>query len=252
MGVCTVCNEETKYCCINCEVFICNRSLDCHVAVEEDSFTGWEAGRKVAICHPCKRKQSSESSKCLKQFEMPCASRGYHVYREIWKPALGEHLQMSQELGNVHDPFAIAIKVKIRGRLTNDEIAGHIPREISRFCHYFLNYGGTLEGRVQNAKYRPSPIPSGGLEIPIILIVKRQNTDSAVFKKMKDLLEEYYIEPNKINSVPDSHGNDDDFQPFEPFELERPQGEHNEISEIECVCDEQDEIIVIDDSELED
>ena len=57
---------------------------------------------------------------------MPCASRGYHVYREIWKPALGEHLQIGQKLGNVHDPFAIAIKVKSRGTLTNDEIVGHI------------------------------------------------------------------------------------------------------------------------------
>ena len=94
----------------------------------------------------------------------------------------------------------------------------------------------------------PSLIPPGGLEITIILIVKRQNTVSTVFKKMKDLLEEYYVEPNKINSVPDFQGNDDD---FEPFELEGPQGEENEISEIECVCDEQDEIIVIDDSELE-
>ena len=69
---------------------------------------------------------------------------------------------------------------------------------------------------------------------------------------MKELLEEYYIEHNKINSVPDSNDNDDDFQPFEPFELGGPQGEQNKISEIECVCDEEDEIIVIDDSELED
>ena len=50
---------------------------------------------------------------------------------------------------------------------------------------------------------------------PIILIVMRQNTDSAVFKKMKDLLEEYYVEPNKINSLSDFQCNDDDFDPFE-------------------------------------
>ena len=54
----------------------------------------------------------------------------------------------------------------------NYEIVGHVLREISRFCHFYINYGGTIEARVRETKYRPSPIPSGGLEIPVLLIFK--------------------------------------------------------------------------------
>ena len=106
------------------------------------------------------------------QFEIACASRDFHVYRELWKPKLGQKLQIDQEIGNIHDPFAISLGAKVVGKLTDNEIFGYIPREISRFCHYFINYGGQLEARVTCTKYRPSPIPSGGLEIPILLIVK--------------------------------------------------------------------------------
>ena len=38
--------------------------------------------------------------------------------------------------------------------LTNFDIVGHIPREISHFCHYFVNYGGFIEARVRESKYR--------------------------------------------------------------------------------------------------
>lgn len=132
------------------------------------------------------------------QFEIACASRGFHAYRELWKPKLGQKLQIDQEVGNIHDPFAISLGAKIPGKLTDYEIIGHIPREISRFCHYFVNYGGKLEARVACTQYRPSPIPSGGLEIPILLIVKKGESTNEVFEKMEDFLRSFYIEPNKI------------------------------------------------------
>ena len=132
------------------------------------------------------------------QFEILCASRGFHVYREIWKPKLGQELKVNQEVGNVVDPFAISLEAKIPGKLTNFDIVGHIPREISRFCHYFINYGGIIEARVRCSKYRPSPIPSGGLEIPILLLLKKGNATKLTFEKMEELLEEFYLEPDKI------------------------------------------------------
>ena len=104
---------------------------------------------------------------------------------------------MKQEINNVHDPFAISLETKIPGKLTDTEIVGHIPREISRFCHYFLNYGGKLEVRVTNARYRPSPIPTGGLEIPILLIVLKADSTDEVFEEMENLVKNY-IEPDQI------------------------------------------------------
>ena len=82
------------------------------------------------------------------QFQINCASRGYHFYRNTWTPKIGENLEVKQEVGNVYDPFSMVLGAKVRGKLTDFDIVGHIPREISRFCHYFINYGGIIEERV--------------------------------------------------------------------------------------------------------
>ena len=132
------------------------------------------------------------------QFEIACASGDFHVYHELWKPKLGQKLQIDQEIGNIHDPFAISLGAKIVGKLTDNEIVGNIPREISRSCHYFINYGGKLEARVICTKYRHFPIPSGGLEIPILLIAEKGDSTEEIFEKMEDLLRSYYVEPDKI------------------------------------------------------
>ena len=47
----------------------------------------------------------------------------------------------------IHDPFAMAFKVKSAAMLTKSVI-GHILREISRFCRYFMDYGGLLQAPV--------------------------------------------------------------------------------------------------------
>ena len=47
---------------------------------------------------------------------------------------------------------------------------GHIPREISRHVHFFIKTeGGKVNGHVKSLTYRSSPIPAGGLEIPLQL-----------------------------------------------------------------------------------
>ena len=38
---------------------------------------------------------------------------GYHVYRSIWTPVLGELLYTEQELGNPEDRYAVHVDVKI-------------------------------------------------------------------------------------------------------------------------------------------
>ena len=183
---------------------------------------GWQMGRRVALCQTCHDASSNGApsdvssndsaleltlpgdvsttdDQGMQQFEFDCASRGFHVYRDAWRPVRGEALEIENDYGNVHDPFALSLNVQTHGRrLLAYNIVGHIPREISRFCHYFLNYGGSLEARVRNTQYRRSPIPRGGLEIPIRLIVKKENADNQVFEEMKGFLEEYYLEPDQI------------------------------------------------------
>ena len=77
-------------------------------------------------------------------FEMRSASCGFHVYRSVPKPRIEENLQMKPEYANIHDPLAIAITASLQETLTEYRCGGSLPREISRFCRSFLNYGGLL------------------------------------------------------------------------------------------------------------
>ena len=124
----------------------------------------------------------------FERFEIKCPSRGFQLYRDIWKPKLSQLLEVFHEKGNVHDPFAF--KVKCAAMLTKAVIA-HITGEIYRFCRYFMDYGGLLETRVRDTLCRISPIPNKGLEIPVTLIVKKGLTNSEVFRKMKHFLDKY-------------------------------------------------------------
>ena len=50
---------------------------------------------------------------------------------------------------------------------------GHIPREISRHVYLFLKEENDLiDGTVHSMNYRSSPIPAGGLKIPMIFNFK--------------------------------------------------------------------------------
>ena len=62
----------------------------------------------------------------------------------------------------------IAWKVKRNNKLAS-AIVGHMPREISSFTKLFLIYSGRIEAKIFSAQGKPSLIPSGGLEIPLLL-----------------------------------------------------------------------------------
>ena len=60
------------------------------------------------------------------------------------------------------NPYAIAWTLKGKDKVV-PVVVGHIPREISRFTKFFLNYGGRTEAKVFSSQYKTSPIPPGGL-----------------------------------------------------------------------------------------
>ena len=93
----------------------------------------------------------------------------------------------------------MALARKTKATVTDIQVVGHLTREISLFCKFFCDYGGELSGAVRDPKYRRSPIPQGGLEIPIILKVFKVDTPDNVFIKMGEFLERFYVEPNKIS-----------------------------------------------------
>ena len=106
-------------------------------------------------------------------FERNIASKGWHVYgKTVWQNLRrGEKLEAKKEDNEDAtkiDPYANVWKLKRRDKLV-PVVVGHIPREILRFTKFFLNYSGKIEVKVFSSQYKPSPIPSGGLEIPLVV-----------------------------------------------------------------------------------
>ena len=126
------------------------------------------------------------------------ASRGWHVYgKSTWmNPKAGQVVFAENEKSKealTSDPYSVAWKRK-SNKLTPDVI-GHVPREISRFVHFFLIHGGTITAKVRTAQYYPSPIPNGGLEILLDVSFKIKEEDNRVLRRLKELMESNYEEP---------------------------------------------------------
>ena len=89
--------------------------------------------------------------------EMESFIMGYHHYKTVWTPIIGQQLDCDIETGNPYDQYAIRI---IHG---SDLTVGHAPRELSRYFSGLINAGRKIKvevtGNRENRRNR-------GLEIP--------------------------------------------------------------------------------------
>ena len=105
-------------------------------------------------------------------FQAKVVSLVYHVYKEtaLRNAMKNEKVTVtieSNEVSKQIDPNCCAIQIKSDESVVT---VGHIPREISRYCCFFLKEeGGEINGNVFSKTYRSSPIPSGGFGIPLVL-----------------------------------------------------------------------------------
>ena len=76
-----------------------------------------------------------EQSNKMASFELPCMTRGYYVYKDIWLATDGEILECRRELGNLYDPFAVAV-------IKDSAVIGHLPRQFSAVFSLFLRRHG--------------------------------------------------------------------------------------------------------------
>ena len=67
--------------------------------------------------------------------EIDAYVKGYHVYKNIWKPTVSEELETEMEPDNVMDKYAVCIK-------KNTSIVGHLPLgksgKFAKMIFYFL------------------------------------------------------------------------------------------------------------------
>ena len=115
-------------------------------------------------------------------FRVEAMVRGYHCYQEIWQAIVGEELQTTRELGNIHDLYAVAVT---RSGVT----VGHISRKISSACSLFLWRGGEISCIVTGTRRYSSDLEQGGLEIPCTLIFKDEKIhDKKYLNKVRKLV----------------------------------------------------------------
>ena len=91
---------------------------------------------------------------------------------------------------------SIAFTRKTRVRLVPD-IVGHFPLEISRYVWFFMNRGGRVTGIVHDPRYRPSPIPNGGLEIILKVTFTIVDEDKRYLERLRTLIAENYETPSE-------------------------------------------------------
>ena len=70
-------------------------------------------------------------------FTFSSCVRGYHVYKDVWNPSVGETVNCECEGRNPEDPYAVALR-------KDGIIVGHVPRTISCACTLFLRRGGAI------------------------------------------------------------------------------------------------------------
>ena len=108
----------------------------------------------------------------------PSCIRGYHIYKDIWIPVIGEELKCIREPANMVDRYAVAV-------MKDETIIGHLPRKISRIASLFICRGGKIMCRVTGRRRRSSDLIQGGLEVPCQLIFRSKKKE---LEKINNLL----------------------------------------------------------------
>ena len=137
-------------------------------------------------------------------FEKNIASKEWHEYGKTFQKnshrdeKLEAKKEDNEEATKI-DQYIIAWTVKRKDKLV-PVVIRHIPREISRFAKFFVNYGGRIEAKVFSSQSKPSPIPSGGLEIPLVVKFSISEEKSAILKHLQNLIDLNYEELTSMNT----------------------------------------------------
>ena len=87
------------------------------------------------------------------------------------------------------DPYACAIEIKHQF-LDTWLIVGHIPREISLHCYFFMAEGDNITGHMTSTIYKVSPTPAGGLEVLLLLTFSVKS--ERMLKSMKSFVNDLH------------------------------------------------------------
>ena len=96
----------------------------------------------------------SNFTKNLMYICMDEASSIYHVYKDLWNAPSGETSTCIREQGNRNDVFAVAVE-------SDDNIVGHIPRQILCICMHFIRRDRVLNCLITGSRWYSRDLPQG-------------------------------------------------------------------------------------------
>ena len=100
---------------------------------------------------------SNDENRGNDKFQFKSFITGYYHYRNIWTPKIGEELNTSHEIDNIHDEFSVSI-------IKDDKtIVGHVPWQIAKQFTALLKSGGTVVAQVTND---PVTMRRQGIRVP--------------------------------------------------------------------------------------
>ena len=67
--------------------------------------------------------------------------RGFHVYKDVWRPVIGEELRCQREEDNPRGPYAVAV-TKSRTGVVDFKISAKISSDFLSKCTGFLLVSG--------------------------------------------------------------------------------------------------------------
>ena len=86
--------------------------------------------------------------------------RGFHDYRHVWQPEIGESLIFKNEPSNAKDRLAVSVQKE-------GQVVGHVPRNLAPLLFYFLN----REANKGFVKVKARAVNRGagmGMEVPCV------------------------------------------------------------------------------------
>ena len=128
-------------------------------------------------------------------FSCIVGSRGFHQYKDsTWRsPSLSDKLSLLPQPHNPEDKHAVAV---VKG---DDQIVvGHLPREISRQCFWFLKLGGWTTVKLQSTTIYQSPIALRGLELLLEITFFIDHAKSNILGRLRDHIRVNYNRPNAL------------------------------------------------------
>ena len=109
---------------------------------------------------------------CLCNFQTKVVSRRFHVVNNtIWKNIKMDEIISVQIERNEASKIIYPLRWPIKGLISEIlETVGHITRNVSRYAFFLIGENGEcVDGSVLSTRYHLLPIPSGKLEIPLML-----------------------------------------------------------------------------------